>query len=170
MKKIIVATVWSYVVVFFIFSVFLHSSLFWGYDARTHLPNLWFIMQWSILGSWIGLYLISRQWPAIQLNRRATTIEIVLGILTVLSIPYALFNFLFLEWVLRGGYPAQIGQGYFLVLSHGASPIALSHHEFLRNMLLQSRKVSGHWVFCHIAPLLILHSSYSKIWGSSESS
>lgn len=136
-------------------SLAVHGLTFIGYDPRDLSSVLWYALQFgSALSLIIALCvfgLTKRHDPA-PISR---SVDKVLGLLFILFLFYAAFNFIFTSEALLHGGSLDIVDSQYLIGSHGHFT-EISKEEYMRYMVYEARMNSGHWMaayFCAIASL-----------------
>jgi hypothetical protein len=134
-----------------------HFSTYVNVNISRDFPWLWLALHLSILIHF-AIYWRYKRRPAFKgpaaYVEEPLVVVFLLAILIGFALFYAMINFAYYYWVLRYGYPDQVGGQFFLILPHGQKPLALSPDQFSLDELYQARKVSGHWMLCHLMPLM----------------
>jgi len=140
-----------------IISAVTHFSSYLGFNFSTQYPDFWLALQLSIL-THFAIHAFYKRRPAFKgpsayVEEPQAPIYLMIVLFTS-ALFYAMINFAYYEWILRFGYPDVVGGQFLLILPHGQKPVPLSTSQFSLYELFQARKVSGHWMLCHLAALM----------------
>lgn len=132
-----------------------HFSSYLNFNSSTSFPNLWLVFHLSIFFHFaIGFFYKRRplfSGPSAYVRESQAMLWLMIILFTA-CLFYAMINFMYYELILRFGYP-DIVDGRQLLIVKGGS-IELSAEQFPRYQLYQARKVSGHWMVCHVMALM----------------
>jgi hypothetical protein len=171
-----------FTVVLFVASLAAHASLYAGFNLRLRFPQLWFLLNVSILVGFIPLgvgYLSKRfadvpppapppyVWGSASYISEYHWASFVLGVAIGITIfAYPLFNFFYYETLLNG-YPEIIDGKYFMHFYHGGGLRQISPEVFASKSLYYARKLSGHWMAFHLIAFMFLMESLKAAPNSS---
>lgn len=134
-----------------------HFTTYLGLNFSVQFPWLWLGLQLSILIH-LAINFFYRRRPLFKGTaayvKEPQLPTYLMILLTCFFLFYAMINFGYYYWVMRYGYPEEMGGQLLLLLPHGQKPLQLSPAQFSLYELYQARKVSGHWMLCHLLPLM----------------
>jgi hypothetical protein len=138
-------------------SALAHFATYLGFNFSIQFPWLWLGLQLSYLIHLIIPVVYRRhplfKGPAAYVKEPQLPTYLMI-LLTCFFLFYAMINFGYYYWVMRYGYPEEVGGQLLLILPHGQKPLQLSATQFSVYEFYQARKVSGHWMLCHLLPLM----------------
>ena len=132
-----------------------HFCTYATVNISRDFPWLWLALHLSILIHFAIHWRYKRRptfkGPAAYVEEPLVVV-FLLAVLIGFALFYAMINFAYYYWVLRYGYPDQVGGQFLLILPRGET-LKLSPDQFSLDELYQARKVSGHWMLCHLMAL-----------------
>lgn len=136
-----------------------HISLYLDFNFPHQFPSTWLALNLAIFFGYIPLlfpYKPVFTGTAAYVKETFLVPYIVL-ISTVPALLLAFFSYFYWDEALRHGYPELIDGQYYLHFPRGDHLLRITGEEFSKYQLYQARKVSGHWMLCHVLPMMYLY-------------
>lgn len=145
-----------------------HAALYFGLNLRTAAPNVWTVIQLSIVLTAMGVVYCGRHPPSLtqeMRNEHSSPVYWWLSILFPLFLFYCVFSFFFYPILMHHGY-LDFRDGQDVIVNHSRIVKILTAAELPKYQLYEARKYSAHWMVCN--SLLFIVALINVKLGSGE--